>query len=69
MRFMCVTCTGLILTVVGIKEILKALNNILEAAKTEHCCCSEILFQSNLGPADAFTDKSSSQIEHFISLK
>lgn len=55
---------------VGIKEILKALNNFLAASKTKHCFCSEILlFQSNLGSADVFTDKSSSQIEHFISLK
>jgi len=45
---MCATCTGPILTVVGIKEILKALNYFLAAAKTEHCFCSEILlFQSN----------------------
>lgn len=52
------------------KEILKALGNFLAAAKTEHCFCSEfLLFQSNPGSADVLTDKSSSQIEHLVSLK
>lgn len=67
---MCETYTELILTTVRIKEILKALNNFLAAAKTEHCSCSAIfLFQSNPGPADVFTDESSSQTGCFISLK
>lgn len=67
---MCATYTGLIKMVVWIKEILKALSNFLAAAKTERRFCSEfLLFQSNPGSADVFTDKSSSQIEHFISLK
>lgn len=39
--FMCMPYIGLILTVVEIKEILKALNNFLAAAKTEHCFCSK----------------------------
>lgn len=52
------------------KGDLKTLSIFLAAAKSEHCFCSEfLLFQSNPGSADVFTDKSSSPIEYFISLK
>lgn len=65
---MCATYTGLTLTVVRIKEILKALNNFLAAAKTENCFCSEILlFQSNPGPADLFTNKFQSDRTFYLS--
>lgn len=55
----------------GVKKgDLKASSNLLAAAKSGHCFCFEfLLFQGNPSSADVFTDKSSSQIEHFISLK